>query len=227
MPSHLHEVLVEMFRERPFRSWLVYLATLHARLDCPVILLVVCPDRTVATWCAAPIVFGHPGLVLTPLVLGPDRVPEVSDSEVARLNPELAVLSAIAHGTNHDPGKVFEAMLAGLSVIHPDRADLYYDVVSTVLPKAARDLMESLMSITTRRPQSDNFRRLFDRGAAQGEARGEARAERRAVLAVLEARGLAVTDDVRERITTCTDIEQLDAWVRRAATATTVDDLFN
>jgi hypothetical protein len=43
---------------------------------------------------------------------------------------------------------------------------------------------------------------------------------------VLSARGVEVPDDARERITGCTDVDQLDTWLGRAATATSVHDLF-
>ena len=46
------------------------------------------------------------------------------------------------------------------------------------------------------------------------------------MLIFLEARGIAVDDEARERITGCTDLEQLELWVRRSVTAETVDDLF-
>jgi hypothetical protein len=60
---------------------------------------------------------------------------------------------------------------------------------------------------------------LFQRIAAEGEAR--------AVLTVLEARGVAVPAEVRERILACTDLAQLDRWLHRASTATTVDDVLH
>ena len=78
------------------------------------------------------------------------------------------------------------------------------------------------MTTTAHPYQSDFARRYFDQGEAAGEARGEAKA----VLAFLDARGIEVPDKVREQIATCTDIDQLDTWVRRAATARTVQDLF-
>jgi hypothetical protein len=83
---------------------------------------------------------------------------------------------------------------------------------------AARDYLEALMTTTPYRYQSDFARRYFDQGEAEGEAK--------AVLAVLGARGIEVTDEVRERISRCTDLGQLDTWIRRAATANTIDDLF-
>ncbi|MBV9315740.1 MAG: hypothetical protein JO100_18855, partial [Pseudonocardia sp.] len=65
------------------------------------------------------------------------------------------------------------------------------------------------------------------RGQARGEARGQARGEARSVLAVLDARGINVPEDTRNRITSCTDLDQLNTWIRRAATATSIDDLFS
>jgi len=46
------------------------------------------------------------------------------------------------------------------------------------------------------------------------------------VLVVLEARGIAVSDEVRDRVLACRDIEQLGRWVARAAVATTVGEVF-
>jgi hypothetical protein len=92
-----------------------------------------------------------------------------------------------------------------------------------VLPAAARDYLEACLATTTgHRYYSDFARRYFDQGEAKGQAKGEARA----VLAVLDARGIEVPDELRERIAGCTDLEQLDTWVRRAATARTAQDLF-
>lgn len=48
----------------------------------------------------------------------------------------------------------------------------------------------------------------------------------RALLAVLGVRGVDVPDDVRKAIAACTELKQLDIWVRRAVTADKVADLF-
>jgi hypothetical protein len=66
-----------------------------------------------------------------------------------------------------------------------------------------------------------------DRGRAEGEARGRAEGEARALLAVLEARGLAVSDAERARIVRCADAAQLERWVRRAVTARATAELFD
>jgi hypothetical protein len=72
---------------------------------------------------------------------------------------------------------------------------------------------------------SELFRKLAAENQAVGEARGEARGEGRAVLTVLDARGVEVSTAVREQILDCTDLAQLDVWLRRAVTATTADDV--
>jgi len=61
-------------------------------------------------------------------------------------------------------------------------------------------------------------------GMAEGKAEGVVLGQARALLTVLKARGLEVPDDVRERIVACTDVDQIDAWVGKAATATAAAD---
>ncbi|MGA5121162.1 hypothetical protein [Streptomyces pseudogriseolus] len=39
-------------------------------------------------------------------------------------------------------------------------------------------------------------------------------------------RGLAISDDVRERVTTCTDLDRLHDWLDRSGTAERAEDLF-
>ena len=56
-------------------------------------------------------------------------------------------------------------------------------------------------------------------GLREGETRGEVKAKAAAVLAVLAARGVAVSDEVRARVETCKDASTLDRWLGRAATA--------
>lgn len=54
------------------------------------------------------------------------------------------------------------------------------------------------------------------------ERRVEGRTEGRAlaILAVLSARGVAVSPEVRGRVLACTDAALLDVWIARAANAT-------
>ena len=193
-------------------SWRSYLGVLSGRQRCPVTLLVIAPDRGVAVWCAEPIDLGLPGTPIGQLVLGPERVPRVRDPQVAGRRPELAVLSAIAHGGADV--EVLGALPAAFAAIDPDHAALYCDIVLAALPRAARNHLEALVRTGTYEYQSD-----FARGyVAQGRAD--------AVLTVLAARGVEVPEPARARITGCADLGRLDAWVRRAVTAHSVDELF-
>ncbi|MFI6518270.1 hypothetical protein ACIBF1_22125 [Spirillospora sp. NPDC050679] len=62
-------------------------------------------------------------------------------------------------------------------------------------------------------------REHFGRGEVQGEAK--------ALLVVLSARGLEASPQERERISSCTDLEQLEAWLARAASVESVAELFD
>lgn len=65
----------------------------------------------------------------------------------------------------------------------------------------------------------------FAEGLSQGEARGKAEGEAQAILAVLEARGLEVPDKVREAVLSCTDLAQLNVWVRAAVSVPSAEAL--
>lgn len=195
-------------------TWPVYLATLRARLKCPVLLLVVCADTATAAWCADPIDLGHPNWVLRPLVLGPTQIPKTTDVHDPLATAELTVLSALAHATDPDGPRVIDTMTAALDTIDPDHAVRYIEIVHAALPEAARRYLEAKMSSQTFRVETDFTRRL----KAEGEAE--------TLLEVLDARGIDVPEDARRRITECSDPVQLKAWVRRAVTAESVDELF-
>lgn len=208
--------------ERKRQTWPVYFATVHHRLKCPVALLVLCPSEAMAQWSADPIRVGDPGMVLSPIALGPKQVPVVTDLQTAREHPELAVLSALAHGNSDDPAPVFGAFAAALNKFDLDDAELYTRLVVTVLHEAAKACLEEIMTTAAEHHETDLGELLFPKAFARGKAEGKAEA----VLAILAARGVEVHDEVRERIATCTDAEQLDTWVHRAVLATTFDDLF-
>jgi hypothetical protein len=115
---------------------------------------------------------------------------------------------------------------AALDEVHTQGGDngrLYYDYLMTQLCESARKVLEGTMNIADYEWQSD-FAKTHQ---AEGEARGEAMGEAKSVLLFLSARGIDVPDDIRERITSCTDTEQLDRWVKRAAVVNTAEDLFD
>jgi hypothetical protein len=79
------------------------------------------------------------------------------------------------------------------------------------------------MRTVTPEYRSDYNRAIFAEGEAVGEAVGEAKA----IITVLESRGVTLSADARARITSCGDIDQLDAWLRRVGSVPTVEALFD
>jgi hypothetical protein len=208
------------------RSWPDYLTSLYSRYDCPATLLVVCPGRGTAAWAAGPIEIGHPGFVLRPLVLGPDLMPVVTDVAEAEAIPELAVLSGIAHGLNKAVRNAAFAAVAEVAARDTDLAALYAEVIVAELPKALRKTAEEELRARTIELATDFAKFHHAQGKAEGEAEGEAKGRAQAVLAVLAARRIEVGADLRAKIADCTDLDQLDQWLRRAATAESGAEVF-
>jgi hypothetical protein len=53
-----------------------------------------------------------------------------------------------------------------------------------------------------------------------------ARGEAQILLRIMAARGLDIPEPIRARVAECTDTARLEAWADRAATATSLDDIF-
>lgn len=211
-------------------SWPVYVVGLRARIECPTCLLVVTPSEAVATWAKTPIELG-PGARLVPFVVGPSSVPIVTDSAEATRDPELAVLSAMAHGKG-DPSvatSIAKAALGGLERLDLDdeRAMLYLDLIVHSLGDATRAALEALMRSGTYQYQSDFAKKYFSEGMAKGLAEGVAKGRALAVLHVLRARNVATNEEQRERILGCGDVAVIERWLEHAVTVTSAEQLFD
>jgi flagellar biosynthesis/type III secretory pathway protein FliH len=67
----------------------------------------------------------------------------------------------------------------------------------------------------------------LQRGLQQGRRHGRQEGRRQALVLVLGSRGLVPTAAQMRRIESCTSSQQLDAWLRRAAAAESVAQLFS
>jgi predicted transposase YdaD len=86
--------------------------------------------------------------------------------------------------------------------------------------------LEALM-MTESEFYSDTFRNAEAKGRAEGRVEGSAAAKVEAVLTILQARGIALTEEQKERINGYQDQAQLETWIARAATAESVGELFD
>jgi hypothetical protein len=213
-------------KDDKLRTWPVYLATVRSRRCCRTCVLVIAPDPAVAAWAAAPIDLGPGNEAFRVLVLGPAQVPVVTEEEQAREAPELALLSALVHGNDEGVGeKVLAAAFTGLGAFDTKAAEVYLYIVWKFLRGPMRAALEEMVREAEAKGEltwPPFMQRLRDEGEARGEARGKADG----ILTILSVRGLAVSEEVRERVLACRDLEQLDAWLRKAATATTLPEVF-
>jgi len=145
----------------------------------------------------------------------------VTDHAAAAANPELAVLSAIAHGGD-ELERALAVGQAGLSAVEAlgkvdaERAVIYFDLIRAALSDAARKAIDAMIS------QKYEFQSDFAlRYIAEGKAEGRASS----VIGVLEARGIVLTAEARARILGCTDLDVLDDWVRRAVRVEYAEEL--
>lgn len=202
-------------------SWPMYVAGLRARIRSPVCLLVITADESVARWSARPIELGG-GNRYTPLVLGPSGVPELVDEARAQEDPELAVLSAMAHGGDSDTDKAVQIATAAIAAsigLDAERSTVYFDLIAASLSEAARKALQS-MDPAKYEYQSEFAKRYL----AQGEARGEARGRADLLLKLLAIRFGTLPIATIERVRAAS-IDELDRFAVRILTARSVDEV--
>ena len=197
-------------------------------------LLVVMRDEATARWASEPVDVGAGQMQFKAHVLGPSRVPLVRSNAEAQNRPYLAVLSALAHG--HGAGGVAAAEAAILATQTLDDMVRFacHDSILDALDEAARRELEAKLGLENDQVKSIIGKSLMAQGRAEGEARGEARGraagEARgraaAIVAVLQARGVVVSDEQAQRVTSCTDLAMLERWLTRAATASSAAAVF-
>jgi Domain of unknown function (DUF4351) len=219
----VHGIIVEVQlhrdKSKPF-VWPAYVCNLRNRIRSPVCLMVMAADESVARWASRSIDLGG-GNRFTPWVLGPDNVPEVTDEIKAKEDPELAILSAVAHGGDADAEKamqiarVAEAALRGLDT---EREALYRDMLDQALSEVARRALQSM------NPAKYEYRGPFakhhyGRGLSAGEAKGRAEL----VLRQLSLRFGALPETAQESLRGAS-IEELDRIGEQLLTASTLDE---
>lgn len=198
-------------------TWPQYVTAARTRFRCPATLVVVAPDERVARWCAQPIELDRAGNVFRPVVIGPGDIPVVTDEAQARTWPELAVLSAIAHG--HEPGSEAIAMaaVAACDQLDNPRAALYADLVYANLNEIARAALEALMQQHKYTYQSDFAKKYVAEGLEQGY--------RKLLGTLLQQRFGELPAEVQARLDAA-DADTLSAWGRRVLTAASLADVF-
>ncbi|MPY49843.1 RpnC/YadD family protein [Streptomyces acidicola] len=209
-------------------SWTYYLAHLYAKYQLPPILLVVCRDKATASWAAEPVRVGlpvHTSMAVFPLVLGPGNVPAVTDPDEATEDLALAVFSALAHAK--DPGlpAILDALAAAVANTGGETAQRWAEFTEVGLGDIpARALWRQLMATYT--PRFPGSGTLIEETLIKGEAEGRAKGRAEDILRVLDRRGIEVSEPVRERVTSCTDLEVLGIWLDRSLVASKVEELF-
>ncbi|AKT35965.1 hypothetical protein [Chondromyces crocatus] len=214
-------------------AWPSYAIAVRSRYRCRTCLLVVTTDLAIARWSAAPIDLGPPRWVLEPYVLGPKSMPLITDSAEAKARPEVAVLSAMAHGRGSDGLAIGIAALAAAAGLAPEQQRLYVDLVLSSVNEAAKRSLEEMMKSGheyqsefarnyTAQGRDEGLREGRDEGLREGVLQGKAQS----VLAVLEARGLAIPVSVQERVLASVDVAELEGWIRRAMVVGAAADLF-
>lgn len=124
------------------------------------------------------------------------------------------------------------ALWAWLFVHAPDLTEVPEDLP----PGPHRDALAMANQMTFTKEELDAYQKtvneieqlrvVLDAKFVAGHTVGVAEGKGSALLTILNARGIVVRHDMRERILHCNDSALLDQWIARAITAQSVEDVF-
>lgn len=167
----------------------------------------------------------HPQLV--PQLLGPAEIPTITDPKVGVANPQLAVLSALAHGNEPEVGlPVLRAAVAALDAFDNRDAKIYLHLIHRALDEPMRRALREETMLSDHFPDLDIYKLDLPQFVYEAVELGTARGEARALLKILDHRGVTLTPEQRETIASCQDAGRIEAWLERSFTARTASELF-
>ncbi|MFF4487506.1 hypothetical protein ACFY0F_13595 [Streptomyces sp. NPDC001544] len=209
-------------------SWVYYVAYLRAKFELPVLLVAVCKNKPTSTWAAGPFesrVGPWATQVTRPFVLGPHNVPEITDASMVAEGPAMATISAIVHSESKNHPAILKMLARGIRAFDKATAKYWCEFVEIGLENTpARETWKGLQKmVATYFPGRGT---LFEQTYLEGKAEGEAKGEAKAILRFLEARGVSVPEEARDRIADCTDLDLLNRWLDRTPHVKSVDELF-
>ncbi|MGP3753137.1 hypothetical protein [Streptomyces sp. IBSNAI001] len=207
-------------------SWAYYLSYLYTKYRLPPLLLVVCQDRATAEWASGPVSIGPrqwPVLTLRPLVAGPHNMPVITDVAEARKDLALTTLAAITHAADPDVGAILKTLSTALRDVPENIADPLVELTAQGLGnRPAAQQWRNLVAVDLSFYKSFMAEEIRDEGRTEGRTEGIAQG----ILLFLAQAGVDVSDEARERITTCGDLDTLNRWLLRAPTARSAEDVF-
>ncbi|MEM9461965.1 MAG: hypothetical protein AAGF11_47840, partial [Myxococcota bacterium] len=219
------EVQLRPRRQKKY-AWPSYQASTFRRLQCPTFVVVLAIKPSVARWADETIWTGQTHF--RPIVIGPKQFPIILDPRHARENVAMAVLSGLAHPKEPKAEQIGEALWQALDrrsdqQLDP-RHDLYWDQFLALIGETTR--RQLMILLDGYRPQSEWGKKIYAEGESKGLLEGKREGHAAALTMLLQARGLSLEPAVRERIVQCRNQKTLHQWLRRAATAEHLDEVF-
>jgi len=218
-----YSVIVEVetkMTEEKLRQVAVGAVSLWLETRKPVYVIFITPDPDAAKF-TGPVEVDTGCLTVTmrPVIVGPGYIPILTTAGAMADDLLMTVLSVMAHGGRSEVAEAFAKLL---STLPPDDATFLYSYTIDMAPPRTRRLLEETVTVYISEHSS------WLQGLCR-KYRTEGRAEEAvaSVLSVLRCRDIEVPPARERQISTCTDLAQLHLWLRRAAIATCIDDLFD
>jgi hypothetical protein len=160
----------------------------------------------------------------------PEVIDPINTPWTGSATPYLVVFAACMGAINMEGEQGARTVLQAIRETGASTADRQRmsTIILNLASDAARRRLETMM--TTMEWKNDFIEGFvqegLEKGLQQGLQQGAAMAKAETLLKVIDARAIDMTAEERERVSSCTDIAQLDEWFDSALRAETAADIF-
>ncbi len=213
-------------------SWPIYTAALHAKHGAkPTYLLVIATNAATARWARQPIASCQPHAPFVPLVVSREEVPAMHSLEAAMGDLPMAMLSALLHISDDSDEETTNYTLQAIQRQQSRDVLIWFcgllrGIVDGQKLQRLEEMIKMLDPFANYVPKTEWEKEHYNRGITDGETRGEARGEAKALLRIVAARNLVLTEEQRQLVEQCRDTVVLERWIERALSARAVAEIF-
>ncbi|HRI69218.1 MAG TPA: hypothetical protein PK156_33540 [Polyangium sp.] len=212
------------------RRWLLAAGVLLNQTGMMGDVIVVTSKKSVAKWAKTVANVETPlgtKLQLIPIVLHMSK--DVIDLLLTDEQPELALVAtwAIAHRDGPEARRVVGRTIELTNKLPKHLQATQFNAILSMLSVKMLEWVDRMKMNPNLFPLTELQERVKQKIMAMLEAQNRLKAEakREALFVLLEARGLSVSDKERAAIKRCQDPQMLDAWIAKAATASSVQEV--
>jgi hypothetical protein len=129
---------------------------------------VVVTTEEMRDWASRPILVGHPGACVVPIVIGKEAFPLVTDVKEAIRTPYKAILATLLHAQDEGVEHGAYAAAKGAETLPTRDKDMWLELIAVAINEVSAKILEAMMNVEEFRHKSVWAKEARQEGRQEG-----------------------------------------------------------